>query len=61
MLAHTPAGDPVVLASVTASDVGPLGTGACTYEPSAATGIIITRRVIKLGWSNTLAATGVCP
>ncbi len=45
-LAHDPAGNPIVLATVTESDL-PLGPGACTYEPTSLTGILITRRIAE--------------
>ena len=51
-----------VLAKVTATDLGPTGPGACTYDPASATGIIIVRRAISQG--STVAAiyrTGIAP
>jgi hypothetical protein len=33
-----------LLATVVASDAGPAGTAACTYEPASATGVILTKR-----------------
>jgi len=34
----------VVLGRITASDAGPLGSAAASYDPSSATGVLLTRR-----------------
>lgn len=48
-LVRDAAGQPVVLASVTASDVGPLGPAACTYDPAFSTDVVLARRVLDPG------------
>jgi hypothetical protein len=47
-LARDAAGRLKVAARVTASDAGPSGTAACTYDPASETGIILDTR-IKIG------------
>lgn len=44
VLARDANGKLKVLATITASDEGPVGSAACTYDPSSKTGIIMTRR-----------------
>jgi len=52
-------GHPVVLASVTASDVGAFGPAACTYDPASSTGVVLARRVMDPGLTVTLNRTGL--
>jgi hypothetical protein len=47
-LARDATGRLKVAARVTASDAGPSGTAACTYDPASETGIILDKR-IKIG------------
>lgn len=54
-LARDAAGRLRVRAVVTASDQGPLGPGACAYAPTAALGVLLTRRAI--GGSAALVAS----
>lgn len=54
----------IVLAKITASDLNSSGTGACAYEPSADTGIIFTRKLIRdpiEGYYWDLHETGLKP
>ena len=44
ILARDANGKLKVLATITASDEGPVGSAACTYDPNSSTGIIITHR-----------------
>ena len=44
-LARDSSGKLKVEASIMASDQGPLGPAACTYDPASATGILITKRI----------------
>jgi len=70
-MAHDANGQLEVLASITASDIGPANgdadSGACTYEPLAGTGIILNRsyssdiRFPTLGYFNDIYNTGVMP
>lgn len=64
LLLRDAAGAPRVRASVTASDLDPVGPGACGYEPTSATGLLFVRRVFdfavpELVW--TLHRTGLHP
>lgn len=55
-------GKPVVVASVTASDLMPTGPAACTYDASSTTGIVIVRRDLSGGVPVVgLNATGLRP
>jgi hypothetical protein len=58
-LVRDAAGQPNVLASVTASDVGPYGPAACTYDPASSTGVVLARRVLDPGLTFTLNSTGL--
>ena len=61
-LARDAAGRPKLRASVTASDLGPQGPGACGYDPASSTGIVIMRRQLGLGQLiGELYATGLRP
>ncbi|MBI3744271.1 MAG: hypothetical protein HY261_08320 [Chloroflexi bacterium] len=62
VLARDASGRPKVRASVTASDLGTEGPGACGYDPASVTGIVIMRRVVGQGQLvGTLTATGLRP
>lgn len=58
-LVHDDAGQPAVLASVTASDVGPYGPAACTYDPASSTGVILVRRMLDRGLTVSVNRTGL--
>ena len=57
MLARDASGDPIVRATIDASDTYPLGPAACTYDPDASTGVLMTRR---LKGDGRLVATIAC-
>lgn len=60
-LARNPDGSLAVRATVTASDQGPLGPGACGYDPGSATGVLLVRRVIGGGLVASIHRTGLRP
>lgn len=61
-LARDASGDPVVRATIDASDTYPLGPAACTYDPDASTGVLMTRRLKGDGrLIASIHATGVDP
>ncbi len=62
-LARDSAGSPVVLASVTGSDlVPPNGTpAACGYDPASSTGLLLARRDDRNGLRSAIHRTGLKP
>ncbi len=61
-LARNANGELKVRATITASDEGPVGSAACTYDPASTTGIVMTRRT-KNGseFTTTLNQTFIKP
>jgi hypothetical protein len=52
----------VVRSTITASDLGKAGPGACAYDPASATGVIVVRRMLEnKEFVTTLNATGLKP
>jgi hypothetical protein len=63
-LTHSSDGGLVERASITATDLTPYGPGACGYEPTSKTGVVLTRKLVKdptLGDDWSLHATGLHP
>lgn len=61
-LARDPSGKLKVRAVITASDLMPLGPGACAYDPSSATGVLMVRRHKAPGMMTlSMHATGLKP
>jgi hypothetical protein len=61
-LARDASGNLIIHAEITASDQGPLGNGAATYDPTSTTGIVFTGRLkTQNSLIATLHATGLMP
>ncbi len=62
-IARDAAGKIPILAEINSSDSKPLGPGACTYEPSSRTGVVIAHKTVnnQTGFTIGLYATGVRP